>query len=193
MLDMLKNSEKKEQHCDIIKKEMEIIARIQEGNFDLFDGDKEEVIKTIGSQMNYFPKYVNAVIDQQIQTPIIYATKEGQDLRDAIQDLDSYRRSVHEAAIGACNILNRICDRLGLEPFTTIDTTDRYAVADFAGKFTSQVFADGTATTMDEAAYNEPAPYQGNAYDHLKQLEERMNKKEAETATPETNAPDVAD
>lgn len=111
----------------------------------------DDGIETISGPLESFPDYVNNVVRYTQRMPIIYATMEGQDLRDEVMRLDQMRKSVHDAAIAGVSILNRISGILGLEPFTDIDTSNRSAVADFCGRYVNETYLQGIGGDMDLA------------------------------------------
>lgn len=96
--------------------------------------DAPEMLDFISDQMRIYLEYVNSVVIESIQMPILRQKYMGepQILQYEIMDLDKIRRSCHEMAIDACNKLNRISEVQGLPPFYPGDPNDRYAVADFA-------------------------------------------------------------
>lgn len=102
--------------------------------------------------MNAFRKYVNAVVKMEIRIPLIRFRLEAEELQYEIMQMDADRRRCHEAAIDACNILNRFSERLGLEPFFEGDTKDRYAVADFCLEVCQELFMAGQKKTIAEMA-----------------------------------------
>jgi len=103
-----------------------------------------EVLDFIERCISTYPEYVNAVVMEEYRTPLIRARKEGQDLRDAIEAMDATRRICHEAAIASCVKLNRLSEKLELEPFFEGDVSDRYAVADFCGEVVNEFYEKGT-------------------------------------------------
>lgn len=157
----------------IIDKEREIISKLEETGYEMFDGDKEEAMDFISSKVETFPHYANVVINEQIMTPIWRARYEGQELRDKIESIDATRRYAHESAIGAVTALNRFCKNLGLEPFADIDTNDRHAVAEFVGKAVNEVYNAGINNgnnAFDAATYQKD-----KVYDE-KRMKEELNK-----------------
>lgn len=114
----------------------------------LFDS-VDQGIGMLSSSLAHFPDYVSQVVHYAQKMPIVYATMEGQDLRDAVTDLDRSRKVCHDAAIAGLNVLNRISDRLGLGPFAEVDTNNRTAVADFCGKYVNETYLQGIGGNMD--------------------------------------------
>ena len=91
-----------------------------------------------------YVEYVNIVVIEGINLPKLKEQlKMGLSVEDyqfEVKSMDTKRRICHEAAIDACSKLNRACQRFGLEPFYKGDTSDRYAVADFAIEFVRAVY-----------------------------------------------------
>lgn len=162
--------------ADFIRKEENIIKKLQETDFALFDHDKEEAFEFLTNSLDAFPNYCNTVISQQIRTPIVYAQCEGEDLRQRIMQLDTTRRNAHERAITAFNSLNILSERLGLEPFTSVNTKDRYAVQDEVANYVNEVYNQGTGkTTFDDMTYKKTKPYPTNTRNRLQQFNEHIS------------------
>lgn len=157
-----------------IEKETEMIKKLKESNYALFDGDKDDALDFIGDKLDAFPKYANVVINQQITTPLIYNHYDGEELREKIQDLDSKRHWAHEGAIDSLNQLNRLSKDLGLEPFADVDTSDRYKVADFVGQYVSQVYDLGQGKTLDDATYQKRTQYDTTNAKRLAELDAKF-------------------
>lgn len=128
----------------ILEREQNLIKAMKQQNFQtFFEGDSEDAFNDIGRALDAFPNYMNTVVRMTHMQPIIYARYEGQEVRDRISELDNRRRSAHEHAISSITMLNRICDAYGTERIADIDTTDRYAVADFVGQYCSEIYESG--------------------------------------------------
>lgn len=73
-------------------------------------------------------------------------------------NVDNERRSKHNAAIDACNQLNRLCERYDIPRICNIDTNNRAEVADFAAHFAMASPSHGYALThnytMDEVIHS---------------------------------------
>lgn len=96
-----------------------------------------------------FPDYANVVVRQQTMIPIWNARFDGQELRERVSEIDRQRHNAHEAAIASVNILNRMCQKNGLEPFFEGNIADRYEVADFVGDYVNEVYNHGIGKTDD--------------------------------------------
>lgn len=161
---------------DFLQKQEGILKRLKETDYKLFDGDKEDAMDFLGERLEAFPKYANVVVREQIMLPIWRNRFEGQDLRDKIMDIDKSRKIAHDNAISSVNILNRTCRALDLPPFVDIDTSDRYAVADFVGEYVSQVYNHGIGKTMDDATLNKTQEYDtGKIQESIKETEAKLS------------------
>ncbi len=105
--------------------------------------DRELILDAIEQKSSSFVKYVEAVYNMELTTPIIYAKYDGAELRDKIENLDHRRRICHDSAISACAFFNRQCEYYNIEKFCP-ETTDRYIIADFIGEFVNEVYLAGT-------------------------------------------------
>lgn len=143
----------------LIDKQNELLRKLHDTNYELFDGDKDEALDFVSDQLTAFPDYANVVIREQVMMPIWQNTCEGSEFRENVQRIDAQRRNAHDCAISSIDILNRVNSQLGLEPFCDIDTNDRHAVADTVGKYVSELYGDGSGKTFDDAVYGKTAEY----------------------------------
>lgn len=144
-----------------LEKEVRMLQEMERTHYATVGGEeaKEDALSFMGDQFDTFIDYANTVIRQQVMIPIWRTMYDGQDLRDKLESIDQTRRIEHDAAIGGVNILNRMADRLGLEPFADIDTSDRYAVADFIGTYVNEVYNQGIGKTLDSAIVGRDREY----------------------------------
>lgn len=66
---------------------------------------------------------------------------------------------MHDGAIASVNILNRLSNNLGLEPFADIDTNDRHEVAKFIGEFIGETYNIGINNPNKEVVYQQEQEY----------------------------------
>lgn len=123
---------------------------IKEKYENLLKAVDEEDQEFIYDCMNTYRKYVNAVVRMEIRIPLIRLRMEPEDLQYEIMQMDATRRRCHDAAIDACNMLNRLSERLGLPVFFEGDTKERYQVADFCLKVCQELFLNGQKTSISE-------------------------------------------
>ena len=157
-----------------IDKEKAIIAKLKSTDFEMFDGDAEDAYESIGTALDSFTNYANTVIHQQHMLPIYYARFEGQDLRDKIMSDDSRRKIAHDNAIAYVGFMNRLSDRLGLEPFADVDTNDRHEVARFIGDFVNETYNNGISGGFDAATYQRNTEYEKDHVKRLQDLDDRF-------------------
>lgn len=118
--------------------------------------DDEVMLDTIDEAMKNFSAYVSAVSKMEFEKKIATESLSGEDLRNSIQELDQKRTSCHEAAIGSCSILNRICKMVEVEPFCPViedgNPNGRYVIGDFCAVMTNIFFLKGVenVTSLDE-------------------------------------------
>ena len=106
--------------------------------------DDSDMVEFLGDQFGTFGDYVNIVARMEYSVRILMATKDDTEaFQSAVKELDNSRRIYHNAAISACNILNRLSEKFGLEPFFDGDTKDRHQVAEFAGRFVNELYCHG--------------------------------------------------
>lgn len=158
-----------------MEKQKNLLAKLQEANYAPYEGDKDEALNHIGQMLTGFTDYVNVVIREQVMTPIWRQRCEPEELKDNIEAIDRQRRITHDACIANVNVLNRISGMVGLPPFADIDTSDRYAVADFIGDYVNEVFNGGIHGGMDAAVKDRHQDYDRKAVtDRVKDFEASM-------------------
>ncbi len=111
---------------EIIK---ELIVNVQGGNFT--EEDKSDILELLERSFNNCINYVVAVNRMEVRIPFLRATCEGEDLREKIMNLDSKRRSAHEAAIVGARVINRYAAMFEMSAPFKGDVENRYEVADF--------------------------------------------------------------
>lgn len=119
--------------------------------------DRDDFCQFIGGRLDSFPEYVLAVVRYDNAISLAGVTLEGEEFRDRVTTVDRSRKLAHDCAIDAVNMLNRAFARAGMEPFADVDTSNRHAVADFAGRFTIEAFDRqiyGEDHAMDRAVMN---------------------------------------
>lgn len=121
------------------------------------NGSKQRAVDLVYREAKAFPEYVSAVYAMEHGTAIARIMNDGSDpdsvasFQEAVSNLDRTRRSRHDSAQNACNILNRMCDTVGIEHIcpdvrrleTKADRVpyERDLVSDFAGYVTIETFA----------------------------------------------------
>lgn len=129
---------------------IKILEAYEAESYKNFDGDRDEAIDFIIDAATSLPNYVNVVVKEQIIFPTLRFRYEGEEYRSMVQSLDRKRKSSHDAAISNINRLNRQCSVYGIKPFADVNTNDRKAVANFAGRFTNALFNQGQGNVLYE-------------------------------------------
>ena len=142
-----------------MNKQNELLQRLYGTNYEQFDGDQEEALSFLQEQFEAMPDYVNIVIREQIMIPLWQNRCEPDEYRENIQSIDRSRRIAHDNAINSMNIINRLSNNLGLEPFFDVDTTDRHAVANMVGNYVCEIYNNAINKTFDDAALNRTQEY----------------------------------
>lgn len=101
------------------------------------DTDDYEIIEDLVKCCTDYVKDVD-VCETQIKR--VYATLEGDELREAVMNIDRRRRNYHEAAIASCKMINRFAHMSGVNDIFVGNTDDRYQVADFCIEITSTLY-----------------------------------------------------
>lgn len=62
--------------------------------------------------------YPDTIERMEAQARLISFKYDGEEFRDAMERLDTNRRSKHDAAMASLSMMNRICEKEGIEPVT---------------------------------------------------------------------------
>jgi len=127
----------------ILQKEKDLLKAMDRQGYEKMFDSRDDALDFITDCFSSLVDYQNVVINQVVMTPIYYQRFEGEELRDRVQSLDEKRRSIHDKTIGKVAQLNRICDKYHVPHIAEIDTSDRYAVADFVGQFCYEMYEAG--------------------------------------------------
>ena len=117
------------------------------------DEAKHDATEDILNATNSFNEYYNFLVMQPTRITSLSLRYEGQDYRNAVQKLDSDRKSKHDVAIGKVTQLNRQFENMKLGKFADIDTSDRIAVANFIAEFCAESINRQT-TGIDDMVMN---------------------------------------
>lgn len=97
-----------------------------------------------------FVNYINVVVRMEVLLPMYRFRYESEDYRTRVMELDTTRRNKHEAMISNVNMLNRLCDKYGIERFMD-STDDRNKVAELAGRYIGEVYFNSIGMSAAEA------------------------------------------
>ena len=91
-----------------------------------------------------FPRYIMATNEYVLTVHSILKSRENGDISQEefereLENVDTSRRTFHNKAIDACNQLNRLCEKYGLEKICDIETSNRAAVANFTSVFSMAI------------------------------------------------------
>ena len=150
-----------------------ILDKLKETNYEIFKGDKDATYKFMERTLSAFPEYANTIIREQIMTPIWRNTCDTNEYQENVQAIDTRRKNAHDCAITSFNMLNRICKKYDLPAYTTVDTSDRHAVADEVGKFIAEYYATGTNTTMYDITKDRTTDYDRKQL-RIQEIERRL-------------------
>jgi hypothetical protein len=94
----------------------------------------------VESGLKNFADYVNAVYNMETRVSIArFHIDDVAEYQALVKELDFNRRTAHDAAIASVNILNRMCDKVGVEPIYS-GSQDRSEIGDFCGKIVGEYF-----------------------------------------------------
>lgn len=109
--------------------------------------DFAEMVEFIANDLdaftNYFNKVYNDVIGSEVNKTLRACGRiEQEEYEFRVLQADRLRRSAHNRAIDACSQLNRLCERFDVPKFCP-ESSDRHVIADFVGRFVSEVYQQG--------------------------------------------------
>lgn len=125
--------------------------------------EKDALLDAIERRLEAFPDYVNAVWNYEHQTQLAYIRYAGDTemIQDKVTSIDRSRRDKHNVMVGACNTLNRICNRLNTPRFCPDLETDangdeivhRNLCADFCGDVVLETYENRNGDTLARSRF----------------------------------------
>ena len=106
----------------------------------------------VESGLRSFVDYVNAVYSMETRMAVArFHIDDPAEYRDLVKELDSARRTAHDAAIASINIMDRMCGSVGTEPIYG-GSQERIDIGDFCGHIVSEYFEgrDGRVIGREE-------------------------------------------
>lgn len=92
--------------------------------------------------LRHYAEYVNCVYNMETRIAIArFHANDVEEYQNVVRGMDESRRIAHEAAIASVNIIDRLCDKFGVEPIYG-GSQDRVAIGDFCGMIVSEYFDD---------------------------------------------------
>ncbi len=104
-----------------------LLAAIMQSN----DPHQERLLNQVQNMIDQAGAYVEAVMAMESRIEVLRFRMEPEDYRIAVAQLDSRRKSMHDALISLVNIVNRICEKFSQEKIYQGDN-DRISIAQFA-------------------------------------------------------------
>lgn len=88
-----------------------------------FKGDRGKARDTLARHLDTMSRYLDAVYAQESAEATI-AGGADKGARDELERLNGMRTTSHNAAMASLEVINRIFDAYGIEPFIEVDTMD---------------------------------------------------------------------
>ena len=102
--------------------------------------NRDMMFNLVKQGFDSFIGYVNAVYEMETSISLArFRCDDVRDYQDAVTRLDSSRRVAHDGAITSVNIINRMCDMVGVEHVYD-GTQERNEIGDFCGHFVNEYF-----------------------------------------------------
>ena len=103
-------------------------------------GIRNMCFDAVESGLRNFVEYVNCVYSMETRISIArFQSNDPAEFQEIVKNLDNNRRYAHEAAIASINMIDRICDKMGVEPVYG-GSQDRSDIGDFCGKIVDEYF-----------------------------------------------------
>ena len=116
---------------NFVEKQNLILQKLQDTNYEAFAGNSDQATMFITSSLLSILDYSNAAIE----TNMVNAVKNEND-DDAIKD----NEKLLIQASHYINMLNMLCERLGIEKFMNIDIHNKQSVIDEIKKYTTELY-----------------------------------------------------
>ena len=98
------------------------------------------LFEAVESGLKNFVDYVNSVYGMETKIAIArFQVDDPREFQEIVKMMDTGRRYAHDAAIASINMLDRICDKHGVEPIYG-GSQDRTEIGDFCGKIVNEYF-----------------------------------------------------
>ena len=137
----------------------ELLVAIDNSEYVLFDGCKEEALDELEGCFRTMLEYANHVIEQQYGMQFAAFRYEGEEFRTYVQNSDVTRRRLHLAACASINMLNRICKLADVEElFPGViageDSEGRRQAAMAIGSFINELYNQGIGNDDPDRAFD---------------------------------------
>ena len=102
--------------------------------------DDVDVLEIIEDTINVYGDYVAYVYKMESIRPILKIKLGIDEYKNAVEEMDEKRTRIHNAAIAATKVINRLCESNDLSLFFEGNIDDRVAVAEFMRDVVTNVF-----------------------------------------------------
>ena len=102
--------------------------------------DDVDVLEIIEDTIDVYGNYVAYVYKMESLRPILKIRLEAEEYKNIIEEMDEKRTRIHNAAIAATKVINRLCESNDLSLFFEGNIDDRVAVAEFMRDVVTNVF-----------------------------------------------------
>ena len=116
----------------------ELFAAMELRGYDAyFKGSRDKAVEVLQRHLDTMSRYIDAVYAQEAAEAAM-TQAGGQAARDEMERLNGARTAAHNAAMGSLNVVNRVFDGYGLDPFVVVDPADNRSdigekIADYVG------------------------------------------------------------
>ena len=102
--------------------------------------DDVEVLEIIEDTVNVYGDYVAYVYKMESLRPILKIKLSMDEYKNVVEEMDEKRTRIHNAAIAATKVINRLCESNDLSLFFEGNIDDRVEVAEFIRNVVVNVF-----------------------------------------------------
>ena len=102
--------------------------------------DDVDVLEIIEDTIDVYGNYVAYVYKMESLRTILKIRLEAEEYKNIIEEMDEKRTRIHNAAIAATKVINRLCESNDLSLFFEGNIDDRVAVAEFMRDVVTNVF-----------------------------------------------------
>ncbi len=130
------------------------VAMREQGFQPFFKGDADKALGTLHRHLDTMSRYIDRVLEQETLAAELDSDPTNKDLRTRMELSDNVRTSAHNAAMTSLDVVNRVFQGYGLEPFIVVEEGEnRSSIGEKIASYVSVMLlgADGPLSCSDTA------------------------------------------
>ena len=127
-------------------------AMASRGYDAFFKGSRDKAVDVLARHLDCMSEYIDYVYAQEA-FEVAMAGDGGQDARDELERLNGARTAAHNAAMGSVQVVNRVFEGYGQEPFIVVEPGDnRSDIGEKIAAYVSMMFLGREGLSRTDAA-----------------------------------------